>query len=430
MTSFQRFATASIAALAFISFTPSAWAACDFAKFADGEIVVGQEVATVQQAVDVAKNCEFQISGFSVPPGATVSVTSGSKTITNNQSGTVSWIGGSDSIIAGELIQIGGSGKWYEVASVTNTSLTVTREIEQTSGNYSYAVSIQPIISIIGGVIYEESVNLTGLHYVSIKQHLSGTRPIVHSWDSFSFFNEESIYGHLRFKNLDIFGESSPVMQFTDGDVDLTIDSCDLHSRGYDAFDSASYGNYVFTNSRIESRNDVAFVGSEHWSSHPVRSVIVTRSSFISAGTNPSSPASPDVGFRKLLIIYGARAGGQFLIDKSTFSIATRTPGDNVGVAFSPVAPSDPVTLNISDSSFSCTDCNGTVSTGMMMAAVNAHGSGVTINIDKTKFATRLGGCAVAADQGAKIIVTNSSWPYDSNGNAPVCTATGGQVIY
>jgi hypothetical protein len=65
-----------------------------------------------------------------------------------------------------------------------------------------------------------------------------------------------------------------------------------------------------------------------------------------------------------------------------------------------------------------------------MWAAINAHGSGVTVNIDKTTFAINSGSCAAGADQGARIVVTNSSWPYGINGNAPVCTATGGQVIY
>jgi hypothetical protein len=355
-------------------------------------------------------------------------VVSGSATVVNSHSSTAPWTGGSNKIEVGELIQLGGSGKWYEVKSVTNTSLTVTRGIEQATGTYTYAVSIQPTILIAGGQIYEESVNLTGLHYVVLQgQPSSGQRPMIHSFGGAAVFNEESTYGHLKFKELGFFVESSPAMSFTDGDVDLTIDLCDLHSSGVDAFDSASYGRYVFTKSRIESRNDVAFVGNG--SSLPVRGVTVTETSFISSGGNPTSPAL-DIGGRKLLIIHSARAGGIFSVDKSIFSIATRNGAGEVGIAFSPSAPADWVRLTISNSLFSCTGCRGTVEPGWMTSAVSARGAGANISIYGTRFANEPGDCAVGADQGAKIVVENSSWSFDNNGNAPVCTATGGQVIY
>ena len=421
----------------------NAYAACNETIAGDGVIYVGTEfyevqpeVGTIQQAVDIARECEFQLTKFEIGETLTASVTQGYHRVSNPYYQTHSWIAGNDPIKAGDLVRFGGQGKWYEIASATARFLSLTRPVDLPSGAYSYEIVRQPIIRVMAERYVTPPVDLDGIHYLTIEGLYD--LPIISSdaWagSGNAVFHSDSSpdYGHITFRGLfisDRFGSSiSLVSSTTLNDLSLSIVNCSLIGvESGDALGGNPQGDIYIKRTRVQSSNDLAFLPSTD-TALAARSVIIEDSSFVST---PELHVSTPSGARKPLLIRG-RGGlnavtnqGMYKVDNTYVSVGGSS--GNAGIIF---MGSDGASVFITDVTVSCAGCLGGINTGWLPAGITvsgqdtqAHISGSSIGLAGTN------NCGIGAIDGATVNVSSTSIPYSSTGSPMTCTQSGGAIL-
>lgn len=346
------------------------------------------DVDSIQGAVDMVRECEFQISPFPIPADTQINIAQG------NSAALITNLGVSINP-SQHLLQINGEGRWYEIESISGNVITFTRPIETATGVYSFNLAIKPVIIAISGV-YQETVSTHGIHYLTLLM----TDTSLHGGFGSS---TPGAYGHYKLDGIAISSargtSAAPFSLGTQGfvsDIDVTLRNSSFVSvDSYDTVRTGSTGRFVIENSLFESRNDVFW---RERGAPPMSSVVIKDSTFVST----RSP-SIDAGRRKPLSIL-VQSGGTYTIE-NTRIISDGESGASIGVS----VQGNNAVVNIKNTNIYCSGCrpDGSIQVEPV-GTVTASGSNLLVNVIDSALFMPESDCVAAVRSGATITFTNT----------------------
>ena len=418
-----------------VVFSNIAYSACDTTTASDGVLVFGSDSATVeftnlQNALDMARECEFQISSFTTQ-SSSAARTNGSEIVWNPDEENSPWKGGIEEIEVGDLIQFNNEGMWYQIKSVTSNTMLLRRKVNIISGDYSYKVTKSMQIDAKGGDYSISSIlDFSDIHFLLLST--SGRGKATFHFNRRPDFSNAPNYGHLEIDNWKIINRLSSVLFLGDPvdtstldlehDIDLTINnSLIVTASGPDAIKSNYHGHIVFKDSHFEAKADLVFLPYTNSFQNP-RSVTIDNSVFI---TSARVDGGADVGNKKGILIR-TREGGNYNITNSLFGLLKR-PNGTSGAEFGIRITSDyNANITLDNVNVICNSCDGTVSKNQApRAAILLEGSGGNFIISNSEIIVDPASCGIAAAFNAVVNTSNNTW---TNSTPPYCLHEGGEI--